>query len=206
MVRWRRQSTAFYGRWDISRFRSGAADLASNKGVPVYIVVVVAVANHRGPRRIERNLEVIRQVAVRRHTTNDEPGLRDISTVNHVVARCDLAESGAALYVGAESIEHIPVRAVVPRRQFVAAVPDYAYCSGRTRCHPWKNRGLSVRSIANPNSLTPVVTLIRRELDKDVMIVRVTGIDSAVGGDLHRKEQMRVTCTRHIVRRVSKRR
>ena len=119
----------------IARARgAGPADLTSDKGVAAQVVVIVAIADNSGARRIERNLEVIRKVTIRRHAADNQARLRDIRSMNHMVAGFRLAEDRVALDVCSQRVKDMPIGRIVAGRKLITAVPNHArWCRAPAR-------------------------------------------------------------------------
>lgn len=128
------------------------------------VVVIIGVGQDRGASRIESNLEVIRQVTIGGHASNDEARLGDVSPVNHVVACFGLTEGRTAFNVSSERVKDMPIRRVVTGSEFIAAVPNNPNSAGdRPGRHPREDSGLSLRSIADTDGRTPRIAFIRRK-------------------------------------------
>src|ERR1041385_7434822 len=98
-----------------------------------------------------------------------------------MVAGDRLMESGSALYVRHEIVKDMPVSGIVAGRGFITAVPNHPDGSGRrSGCHPRKDRGQGLRSMANLDRVAPMLSFVSRILDKDVVIVGVAGVNSSI--------------------------
>jgi hypothetical protein len=111
--------------------------------------------------------------------------------MNHMVARLRLMENRSACDVCYKRVEDIPVRRVVARGQFIAAVPNHANSAGhRSGCHPGEDCGLCLQALANLDRGTPADTFVRRIFNKNVVVIGIADIDGVVGRDLHREEEV----------------
>jgi len=62
--------------------------------------VIIGISYDSRARRIERKLEIIRQVPIRRLAANDESILGNVRSMDNVVACLGLVEDGRAHYIG----------------------------------------------------------------------------------------------------------
>ncbi len=75
------------------------------------VVVIVGIADDRSASRIERNLKIVDEVAIR--CSQRSPG-GNVASVNEVIACCDLTKC-RNFFVRVETlrVENVPVRVVV---------------------------------------------------------------------------------------------
>lgn len=173
LVRWRRQEAAFDGCGDCCPGGAWPADLSGHISMATYIVMIVAVADDSGTGRIESNLEVIRQVPIRRVGAGRiESIFGDVGPMNYVVARLGLAEGRIAFDVCSQRVKDMPIRRIVRGGELIAAIPNHSYRAGNGASrHPGEHSGLSLRSIAHADGWAPGVSLISGKPDKDIRVI-----------------------------------